>query len=72
MRGGAAAYLFKPFSPDQVLAKCLDILGLKRSQRHIRDFWHILSIYDSVNGANVGRASAAIANEMSSVARGQV
>jgi DNA-binding response OmpR family regulator len=33
MRSGAAAYLFKPFSPDQVLAKCLDILGLKRSQR---------------------------------------
>jgi DNA-binding response OmpR family regulator len=33
LRNGAAAYLAKPFSPDQVLAKCLEILGLARLQR---------------------------------------
>ncbi|HEX4157250.1 MAG TPA: response regulator [Rhizomicrobium sp.] len=33
LRSGAAAYLAKPFSPDQVLAKCLEVLGMTRPQR---------------------------------------
>jgi DNA-binding response OmpR family regulator len=33
LRIGAAAYLAKPFSPDQVLAKCLEILGLGKLAR---------------------------------------
>ncbi len=33
LRSGAAAYMIKPFSPDQVLAKCLEILGLDKSRR---------------------------------------
>jgi len=33
LRSGAAAYLSKPFSPDQVLTKCLEILGLAKTQR---------------------------------------
>jgi DNA-binding response OmpR family regulator len=33
LRSGASAYLAKPFSPDQVLAKCLEVLGLIRPQR---------------------------------------
>ena len=33
LRSGAAAYLAKPFSPDQVLAKSLEILGLTKPQR---------------------------------------
>lgn len=33
LRNGAAAYLVKPFAPDQVLGKCLEILGLAKPQR---------------------------------------
>jgi two-component system cell cycle response regulator len=33
LRSGAAAYLAKPFSPDQVLAKSLEILGVAKPQR---------------------------------------
>jgi DNA-binding response OmpR family regulator len=33
MRSGAAAYLAKPFSPDQVVGKCVEVLGLAKPQR---------------------------------------
>jgi len=33
MRSGAAAYMAKPFSPDQVLTKSLEILGMTKAQR---------------------------------------
>jgi len=32
LRSGAAAYLVKPFAPDQVLAKCLEILGIAKTR----------------------------------------
>lgn len=33
LRSGASAYLAKPFAPEQVLGKCLEILGLTKPQR---------------------------------------